>query len=59
MLHKYAEEFKWTLELLAYREAVYSGNFMAMRWVTWDVPIGFSSKVSRLFELFEEARLER
>ena len=51
-------------ELKAYFNAVQSGNFMAMRRVSWDVNVGdegesvSSSKAGRLLELCDEARAE-
>lgn len=46
------------LEQVAYREAVHSGNFMAMRRVSWDVPLFNSVKAKRLVELCQEASEE-
>jgi len=45
-------------ELDAYIDAVMSGNFMAMRRVSWDVDAAQSSKAARLLELCDEARNE-
>lgn len=45
-------------ELSAYADAVRSGNFMAMRRVSWDVEPSASNKAQRLRELCEEARDE-
>ncbi len=42
-------------ELSAYRSAVMSGNFMAMRRVSWDVASHRSSKAKRLVEICDEA----
>jgi len=43
-------------EYNAYYNAVFSGNFMAMRRVSWDVGFDISSKAARLIELCDEAR---
>jgi SNF2 family DNA or RNA helicase len=45
-------------EFQAYREAVLTGNFMAMRRVSWDVETSASSKAQRLVEICDEARDE-
>jgi superfamily II DNA or RNA helicase len=45
-------------EFQAYRSAVLSGNFMAMRRVSWDVDTPSSSKAQRLVELCDEAKDE-
>jgi len=45
-------------ELQAYCNSVQSGNFMAMRRVSWDVDLKISSKANRLVELCNEARDE-
>ena len=46
-------------ELSMYREAVKSGNFMAMRQVSWNVADGgHSQKAARLLELCDEAKEE-
>ncbi|MBP3322785.1 MAG: DEAD/DEAH box helicase [Clostridia bacterium] len=46
-------------EKLAYRSAVLSGNFMAIRQVSWQVPdIGSSTKAKRLLEICEKAEDE-
>ncbi|HHY09462.1 MAG TPA: DEAD/DEAH box helicase, partial [Firmicutes bacterium] len=43
-------------EINAYRLAVISGNFMAMRRVSWDVALHRSSKAKRLAEICNEAQ---
>jgi superfamily II DNA or RNA helicase len=45
-------------ELQAYRTAVFSDNFMAMRRVSWDVDAPLSSKTQRLIEICDEAKDE-
>jgi SNF2 family DNA or RNA helicase len=45
-------------ELNAYYNTVLSGNFMAMRRVSWDVDTSKSSKAMRLLEICNEARDE-
>ena len=46
------------LEFDSYRAAVRSKNFMAMRRVSWDVDVAYSSKARRLLELCDQARDE-
>ena len=45
-------------ELRSYYNAVRSGNFMAMRRISWDVEPAHSSKAGRLLELCDQARDE-
>ncbi|MCL1952306.1 MAG: DEAD/DEAH box helicase [Oscillospiraceae bacterium] len=45
-------------EMEAYRSAVRSGNFMAMRRVSWDVEPASSAKAQRLLEICDGAREE-
>lgn len=42
-------------ELRSYYNAVRSGNFMAMRRISWDVEPAHSSKAGRLLELSDQA----
>ncbi len=46
------------LELDSYYVAVTSKSFMAMRRLSWDVDVSYSSKARRLLELCEQARDE-